>query len=123
MENDTTGTVYGGRGEVCGTVYHALYFAVSSDMAQNSCVRLQITGRVQGVGFRFFVVKQASRYNVAGWVRNRPDGSVEVEAEAPRDRVEAFIEELRNGPSFGHVDYVDVDWREPRGSSSFEVIG
>jgi len=92
-------------------------------MAQNSRARIRITGRVQGVGFRFFAAKHASRHRIAGWVRNRPDGSVEVEAEAPRDRVDAFIEELRHGPSFAHVDYVDVDWLEPRGSSSFEVIG
>ncbi|HDS74286.1 MAG TPA: acylphosphatase [Firmicutes bacterium] len=92
-------------------------------MTGNARAQIRIIGRVQGVGFRFFTVKHASRYTVTGWVRNRPDGSVEVEAEGPRDRVEAFIEELRHGPSFAHIDDVDVEWVDPRGTSSFEVIG
>ena len=66
-------------------------------------VRLKITGRVQGVGFRWFAREQARRLGVRGWVRNRPDGAVEVEAAAEDDALDAFIERLRIGPSGANV--------------------
>lgn len=92
-------------------------------MPKRSRAHIRVTGRVQGVGFRFFTRNQASLHGISGWVRNRPDGSVEIEAEAARERVEAFISEIRNGSRFAAVDAVDVDWIPVKGASSFEVIG
>ena len=70
-------------------------------------VRLVVSGTVQGVGFRSFAVRIAQRHGVRGWVRNRPDGSVEIAAQgAPPE----FFEELEIGPRFGRV--VSMDRRE-----------
>ena len=61
-------------------------------------VRIEITGRVQGVGFRWFTREKARRWGVAGWVRNKLDGSVEIVAEGSEGAIEGLIEMLRAGP-------------------------
>lgn len=60
--------------------------------------RVVIEGRVQGIGYRYFARSAARRLGVAGWVRNRSDGSVEALLSGPADAVEALIAELRRGP-------------------------
>lgn len=61
-------------------------------------VRLEITGRVQGVGFRWFTREKARRWGLAGWVKNMPDGSVEVLVEGSEGAIDGLIEMLRAGP-------------------------
>jgi acylphosphatase len=78
-------------------------------------VRAVVSGRVQGVGFRFTTVDQARRLGVCGWVRNRADGSVEVEAEGDRAAVEALVRFLQRGPSGAWVQDVDVRWEAHAG--------
>jgi acylphosphatase len=75
-------------------------------------VRLMITGRVQGVGFRAFVEDEAQRRNLRGWVRNRRDGAVEAVLAGPVDAVSAVIEACRRGPSSAQVKAVDVQEAE-----------
>ncbi|WP_156031479.1 acylphosphatase [Sporolactobacillus terrae] len=59
------------------------------------CVRLLVTGRVQGVGFRYFIKQTAAKHSVNGWVRNRDDGRVEIAAEGTRQQVDAFLQKVR----------------------------
>jgi len=66
-----------------------------------------VRGRVQGVGFRWFVREEARRLNVAGWVRNRADGCVEVAAEGANDSIEALRRALEEGPPGATVAAVD----------------
>ena len=66
-----------------------------------------VRGRVQGVGFRWFVREEARRLNVAGWVRNRPDGCVEVAAEGTNDSIDALRRALEAGPPGATVASVD----------------
>lgn len=68
-----------------------------------------ISGRVQGVGFRFFTQAAAVREGIYGWVRNLPDGRVEVMAEGETDAVNRFEHRLRHGPPGARVDRVDGD--------------
>ncbi len=69
-----------------------------------------IRGRVQGVGFRYFVLHEAMRGGVTGWVANRPDGAVECLAEGdPRD-LDELLEALREGPPGADVERVEVRW-------------
>lgn len=75
--------------------------------------RAVVTGRVQGVGFRWFVQDCANGLGVRGSVCNRPDGSVEVRAAADRDTLDRLLAELRRGPSASRVDDVRVDWDFP----------
>lgn len=66
-----------------------------------------VRGRVQGVGYRAFVQREALRRGVEGWVRNRKDGSVEAVLAGPADVVTALIEICRQGPFAAHVDVLD----------------
>jgi acylphosphatase len=70
-------------------------------------IHVLVRGRVQGVGFRWFVREAARELGVAGWVRNRPDGTVEVAAEGTATMLERLREELRNGPPGALVVSVD----------------
>ena len=71
-------------------------------------VRFRVMGRVQGVAFRASAVDEAERLGVNGWVRNRPTGEVEGEAEGPATRVDAFVAWCREGPRGARVDVCDV---------------
>ncbi|HZV48176.1 MAG TPA: acylphosphatase [Candidatus Dormibacteraeota bacterium] len=83
-----------------------------------------VRGFVQGVGFRYFVLDRARAAGLRGWVRNRPDGSVECLAEGPRPVLEALIEDLRTGPRPARVTGVELDWQAARGDlPAFDVTG
>jgi acylphosphatase len=69
-----------------------------------------VDGRVQGVGFRYFVKNAADELSLTGWVRNKMDGCVEVLAEGPRDDLELFLHRLQRGPTSAYVSEVRVDW-------------
>lgn len=73
-----------------------------------------ISGRVQGVAFRYFAQDMASSLEVTGWVRNLHDGRVEVVAEGERDRLEQFLALLRRGPRLARVEEVAVSWEDFR---------
>ncbi len=70
--------------------------------------RLRIHGRVQGVWFRESMRVEAERLNVAGWVRNTPDGAVEAVIQGPPGAVDALIEWARSGPPLARVDRVEI---------------
>jgi acylphosphatase len=72
-------------------------------------------GRVQGVGFRAFVLDTARGLGLNGWVRNEPDGAVRCVAEGPLDRLERLEAALRLGPPAARVDRLDVHRSEPAG--------
>ena len=82
----------------------------------------QVTGRVQGVGFRHFVRKKASALDLTGWVENESDGSVQIEAEGPRDALEDLLDALRDGPRMASVENVSADWGDADGTfDGFQV--
>ncbi len=81
-----------------------------------------VRGRVQGVGFRATTRYEAQKLGLSGWVRNRTDGTVEVDAEGDEQRLEAFLAYLRQGPLGAHVDAVEADWGDGAGApASFEI--
>lgn len=75
-----------------------------------------ISGRVQGVSFRYFTYHEALKHGLRGWVRNMPDGRVEALFEGKRSGVEQVLEWCRVGPPAASVDDVRVEWEEPSGS-------
>ena len=94
-------------------------------MSETEQVRLHasIKGRVQGVGFRAFVIENANALGVTGWARNRWDGSVEVLAESDRETLEKLLLALRRGPRMSNVTKIDQDWGEASGEfRSFIVL-
>lgn len=72
-----------------------------------TAARWLMSGMVQGVGFRWFAYRHAQRLGLAGWVRNLPDGRVEVVAKGSEDAVAALEATLREGPRAGYVENVD----------------
>lgn len=71
-------------------------------------VRVKLAGKVQRVGFRWFVLREAEAAGVAGWVRNSPDGTVDVEAQGEDGSVEHFVQSLRRGPAHADVRSADI---------------
>jgi acylphosphatase len=77
-------------------------------------VEVQVFGRVQGVGFRWYTVQQAQRLGLTGSVRNLPDGSVRIVAEGEKNKLDAFVSWLGHGPPHAHVASTEVQWFEAR---------
>lgn len=86
-------------------------------------LRARIHGRVQGVGFRWFVQERGRRLGLSGFVRNREDGTVETEAYGSRPALETFLGALHDGPPGANVTGVEVRWAEGKSglSSEFEI--
>ena len=84
-------------------------------------VDVTVTGRVQGVSFRYYTVEQAERLGVTGWVRNERDGSVALHAEGADEAVDALVEWCRTGPALARVRNVAVRDANATGATSFEV--
>ncbi len=83
--------------------------------------RVRIFGRVQGVFFRNWTADEALALGVRGWVRNRQDGSVELEAYGEANAVEALIARCRTGPPAAMVERIEVEMVEGEGPSGFRV--
>lgn len=95
-----------------------------TDANHKSTMRLRaiVSGRVQGVNFRWYTVQQARALGLVGTVRNLPSGEVEVVAEGDKDRLQSLLRFLHRGPSAARVDSVDVTWSSPTGEfSRFDV--
>ncbi len=73
----------------------------------------KVHGQVQGVGFRYFTERTASSLGVTGWVRNVPDGTVEIEAQADQDTLTRFFEKVRKGPTFSDVTDLEMNQLDP----------
>ena len=84
-------------------------------------VQARVTGRVQGVSFRWYTQEQAHGLGVTGWVRNEPDGSVLLHAEGEDAAVDALVTWCRTGPSTARVTDVAVREAAEEDVSSFEV--
>ncbi len=85
-------------------------------------VKLTVKGRVQGVGYRWFVVHEAQNLGATGYVKNLYNGDVEVEAAGERSQLEALIAKVRKGPAFARVTEVIIEWKEFSGRyTSFTV--
>ena len=81
--------------------------------------RVVITGRVQGVGYRDWMVVQARRLGVAGWVRNRADGAVEALVFSDTDAMEELLRACRRGPRLASVSQIEESWDEPPAEPGF----
>jgi acylphosphatase len=86
-------------------------------MNENDLSRVSgiVTGIVQGVNFRWFTQRRATELGLAGYVRNRSDGSVEFVAEGTRGDLERLLDTVRVGPSMAVVENVETQWSAPTG--------
>lgn len=90
---------------------------------QNLCLHAWVEGRVQGVGFRYFVQEEAQGLGISGWVRNVGDDKVEVWAEGKPADLNLLLNALQRGPSSAYVSDVRVEWETPKGKVlGFQII-
>ncbi|TRZ36057.1 acylphosphatase [Niallia circulans] len=82
---------------------------------------LTINGKVQGVGFRYFVQMKAMEYNVHGWVKNRDNGSVEAVISGPKETLEVFIADIKKGNRFAAVQNVEITEQQAESFRSFSI--
>jgi len=94
-----------------------------TESGARTAVQVRVTGRVQGVAFRWEAQHAAERFGVAGWVRNEPDGSVAAHVEGEPDAVNDMVVWLRRGPPAARVSNVAVREAAPSGAASFEITG
>jgi len=93
---------------------------------EHTKVRIDITvsGRVQGVAFRWYTQKMALSLGLTGWVRNQADGSVRIVAEGPRPDLETFCDWAARGPDHARVDRREFSWSEAAGNfDDFLITG
>ncbi|ADJ25734.1 acylphosphatase [Dehalogenimonas lykanthroporepellens BL-DC-9] len=89
----------------------------------NTAVKAIVQGRVQGVGFRLFAAREASRLGVTGYAANLPDGSVEIIAEGTEEAVAAFLTAMKQGPPMARVDRLRTTTVPPTGGhDDFKTI-
>ena len=83
--------------------------------------RYLVSGRVQGVGYRYYALREAEALGVSGYARNLPDGRVEVVAEASEESLAQLEERLRQGPSFARVHSLEKSELGSRGGTGFSI--
>ena len=84
-------------------------------MGQRARLHVVVSGRVQGVAYRYFAEKRAASFGLTGWARNLFDGRVEVLAEGDRVALESFLAELKKGPRLALVEAAEVRWEDATG--------
>jgi acylphosphatase len=84
-------------------------------------VSVRVTGRVQGVSFRWYAVQEAERLGVRGWIRNEPDESVAAHVEGDDEAVDEMVAWCHHGPSYASVRHVAVQDARPIGTDRFDV--
>ena len=96
---------------------------MSSPPKNTLTLNMKITGKVQGVGFRFFVQQQAQKLGINGWVSNQSNGDVVALAQGEKTDLEQFIAKVKEGTTFSRVDNVNLEWMN-KGEQyfGFEII-
>ena len=84
--------------------------------------RIYVLGFVQGVGFRRFIRNNARKLNLKGWVKNLPDGRVEIVASGPRENIEKLVKICEKGSFFADVKSVQKEWEKEEEFNDFEII-
>lgn len=86
-------------------------------------VHVFVSGRVQGVAFRYYAVKWAKELELTGWIRNLDDGRIESLAEGEKSKLEKYLDFLKTGPRLARVDQVEIDWQQYKGEfADFQII-
>ena len=95
---------------------------MSSQLQNNLTMNMVITGKVQGVGFRYFVLRQAQELGIYGWVSNKSNGDVEALAQGDKEDLDQFIAKVKQGSAFSRVDDVILNWDDGQENyTSFEI--
>ena len=91
------------------------------EQARNKCYQIRVTGRVQGVGFRYHTRNKAIELGIHGFVRNETDGSVWIEADGDEQNTKEFISWCYHGPRFARVEQIEVTEIELKYYTDFRI--
>jgi acylphosphatase len=84
---------------------------------------IRVHGKVQGVGFRFYATRVARRLGLTGWIRNQRDGTVDAAVEGESEKIDEWIEEIREGPRYAEVTSIEQETRPAQGKfTEFDVM-
>ncbi len=89
-------------------------------MEEKKTFKLLLSGRVQGVGFRYFAVSKAKTYNIKGYAKNVIDDDVEIVCQGIKENISLFISEMKDGPSFSNVENIQIT--EIKDSKNFDYF-
>lgn len=84
-------------------------------------IKIKVTGIVQGVGFRYFTQRSACSLGICGFVENLEDGSVVIEGEGDKERLEQFVRVINRGPQWAKVENIETDNMPAKGDETFRV--
>jgi acylphosphatase len=90
-------------------------------MEERYLYKINVSGRVQGVGFRWNAAREAKTRGLSGFVKNLSDGSVYIEAEGSTSQLNTFVEWCRRGPAFGNVEAVNFNSFPPVNYTDFKI--
>lgn len=82
---------------------------------------IKVYGRVQGVSFRYYTQKKAREFNICGFARNKPDGSVYIEAEGNKNDIETFADWCSQGPEWSRITKIEKQYYDPVGYLEFVI--
>ncbi len=89
---------------------------------ETNTFKVLLSGRVQGVGFRYYAERRAHQHNIAGYVRNTDDDKVEITCQGSQKDLDAFIREVKKGPAFAAVTHADIQPVDnPKNYHSFDI--
>ena len=91
-------------------------------MGERSALRVQIEGRVQGIGYRYWLIEQAASLGLDGWVRNRRDGRVEAVVSGPQEALDEILRRCHEGPSLARVDRVAAEAETAKVEPGFHAL-
>jgi acylphosphatase len=91
-------------------------------MHEKQLYKINVTGRVQGVGFRYNAAREARSRGITGYVKNVSDGSVYIEAEGSIENLKNFVEWCKKGPPFGSVESVNIETFPPADYNEFRIV-
>ncbi|MCX7835219.1 MAG: acylphosphatase [bacterium] len=83
---------------------------------------VKVRGRVQGVGFRYFVYKHAEKYGLSGWVKNCLDGSVEILVQGDKNVLISFLDEIKKGNPFTKITDFQIEWSKLETLNNFRIV-
>lgn len=98
-----------------------IFLRLANENKNIKSVHLIISGRVQGVGFRYSIKQIATRHHIKGWIRNRDDGRVEIGAEGTDQQVDAFIRKVGLGTFFARVEDIEIQTCVPQYYTTFDI--
>jgi acylphosphatase len=91
-------------------------------MQERLLYKINVSGRVQGVGFRYNAAKEARNHGITGFIKNLSNGEVYIEAEGSSNDLKSFVEWCKRGPVFGNVESVNVDSYPPVNYDDFRIV-